>query len=140
MLGLQAGRLALARGDAKEAQAQFAAAQEVLDHASSNHLGRFRVTIDRARATMALGDSAGAQAFAEKALVQAQRFSEGFATSDFLGEAHLLLAELAFARGQTRQAVELGNRAVVHYEASLGEDAPVAAQAKALVKRWAKTA
>ena len=140
MLGLQAGRLALARGDAKEAQAQFAAAQEVLDHASSNHLGRFRVTIDRARATMALGDSAAAQAFAEKALVQAQRFSEGFATSDFLGEAHLLLAELAFARGQTRQAVELGNRAVVHYEASLGEDAPVAAQAKALVKRWAKTA
>jgi tetratricopeptide (TPR) repeat protein len=139
MLGLQAGRSALARGDAKQAQAQFAAAQEVLDRASSNHPGRFRVSIDRARAAMALGDSAAAQAFAEKALGQAQRISEGFATSDFLGEAHLLLAELAIARGQTRQAVELGNQAVVHYEASLGENAPVAVQAKALVKLWAKT-
>jgi tetratricopeptide (TPR) repeat protein len=137
MLDLQSGRLALQRGDATEAQARFMAAQALLDRASARHLGRFRVAVDRTRAALALGDLVAAQASADQALVQAQQFSAGFDSSDFLGEARLVLAEVAAAKGQFRQAFELGRQAVGHYKGSLGADAPVVAKAQAQVDRWA---
>ncbi len=137
MLAVQSARLALLRAQPEQALSLLAAAQEVLDKTAVDHPGRFRVRVERARAAQALGDAEAAQTWGQQALEQAQHFSKGFATSDYLGEAHLLLAELAAARGQLKLASQQGAEALKHYQASAGPAAPVTLKTKALADRWA---
>lgn len=137
MQSIQAARLALLQAQPAQAQPLLAAAQELLEKADVQHPGRFRVRVERARAALAVGDAEAAQALAEQALEQARSFSTGFATSDYLGEAHGLLAELAAARGQFKLAAQQGQESLRQHQASSGEASPVALKTKASVDRWA---
>ena len=137
MQSIQAARLALLQAQPAQAQPLLAAAQELLEKADVQHPGRFRVRVERARAALAVGDAEAAQALAEQALEQARSFSTGFATSDYRGEAHGLLAELAAARGQFKLAAQQGQESLRRHQASSGEASPVALKTKASVDRWA---
>jgi eukaryotic-like serine/threonine-protein kinase len=136
MHSVQSARLALLNLQPAQSQPLLATAQEVLDKTPVEHPGRFRVRIERARAAQALGDASAAQRWAEQALQQAQHFSQGFASSDYLAEAHLLLGELAAARGQAKLASQQGQEALRHHQASAGPASAVVLKTKALVDRW----
>ncbi|WP_310385185.1 serine/threonine-protein kinase [Roseateles sp.] len=131
-VALTAGKLRLAQGDAAGARVLIEQAAAIYAAASNDHPGRFRAQVALARVLQAQGQAEAAQQIAGQALMLARHFSTGFASSEYLGSALLLQAELLMAAGQRGQAAKLAADAVAHLRATVDASAPLLKRAEAL--------
>ncbi|WP_197047079.1 serine/threonine-protein kinase [Paucibacter sp. KBW04] len=132
-LDLAEGKLNLALKRPERALSLMTNALTVFDAASGDHPGRLRVRLELARLYQDLGQKADAVEMARQALIQARHFSAGFETSDHIGSALLLQAELLAQAGQGVAAAELAAQSLQHLRASVASESPMLSRALALV-------
>ena len=126
---LQEARLALAERHADAAADHFRRADAILAKAQDTNPGRLRAASGLARAQWLAGDLPAARAQAERAVAAARDRLGGFESSLFLGEALLVLGEVASAqddRGAARTALA---EAVRQLGDAVGHQAPLEIEA-----------
>ncbi|HEY4959027.1 MAG TPA: hypothetical protein VII31_14540, partial [Caldimonas sp.] len=128
-LEIQEARLALAERRPVAAADHFRNAEAILAKAQETHPNRLRAVSGLARALAQAGDLPAARVEAERAVAAARGRLGGFQTSLYLGEALLVLGEVASAqddRGAARIALD---EAVRQLSDAIGGQAPLSVEA-----------
>lgn len=90
--------------------------------------------VSAARTTLALGDLAAAESYANDALVIAQKSARARDSSADVGEVLMLLAQLRVASHRSQEANPLLERAVHCLSNGLGTDAPLTDEARKMLR------
>ena len=127
------GRLALAEGRPDLAADHFRRADAILAKAQETNPNRLRAASGLARALAKGGDLAAARAQAESAVAAARARLGGFTSGFYLGEALVVLGEVASAQGDGDAAKAALEEAVRQLHDSAGDQAPLGLDATRLL-------
>ena len=136
-LELQEGRLALAEHRAAAAADHFERAEAIFGNGRDVNPNRLRAASGLARAQAAGGDLVAARAQAERTVTAARAMLGGFENSLYLGEALLVLGEVAAAQDDRATARSVLNEAVHQLHEAAGDRAPLAVEASRAVAAMA---
>ena len=132
-LDLAAAQLSLAQAQPAAAREQLQRAVAGFDAARESSPLRARALALLARTEAQLGNPAEAARHAELALQQARQGAKDFASSAWLGDALIAVAQVQQARGDTALAQASLRKAAAQLQGAVGDEAPAARQAKALL-------
>jgi serine/threonine-protein kinase len=133
VLDLARARLTLARGTPVAARDELQRCIERFERASENSPMHIRALALLARTELQLGDAAAAARHAEAAVVRGRDAAKGLAQSAWLGDALLALGAVLRAQGDAPAAQIALQEALAQLRAAVGDDAPAAREAQALL-------
>ncbi len=114
----------MAGGAANAARDHFGRALAIFAKATDRNPDRLRAASWLARAEARVGDLMAARAQADRAVAGARDALGGFARSFYLGEALLVLGEVAAAQGDDTAARSALVEAALHLEETVGSASP----------------
>ena len=132
-LELAGARLTLARRDLRTAREQLQHCVERFDKAGETSPMRIRALALLARTEQQLGDAASASQHAQAAVAQGREAARGLAGSAWLGDALLAMGVVRRMQGDESAAKTALREALAQLHESVGDDAPAAREAQALM-------
>jgi tetratricopeptide (TPR) repeat protein len=132
-LDLAAAQLSLAQAQPAAAREQLQRAVAAFDAARESSPLRARALALLARTESQLGEPAEAAKHAEMALQQARQGAKDFASSAWLGDALIAVAQVQQARGDAAQAGASLREAATQLKGAVGDEAPAARQVQTLL-------
>ena len=127
------GQLAWNRGDLAAARDHLQRALKIFGAAPDRNPNTLRALALLAEVDLKLGDTAGARADSAKLLTAAQQALHGFASSAWLGRAHLVQAEVLLALGKSDEAQATLGDALMELRATVGAKGPWTLQTEQLL-------